>query len=140
MSHTGEMVTTEQSKAGIAGLVSSSFLCAKTPPSPSRAAVPEHHSCGHCQDSPHLVAGFACFQAEPKAFDLFSYHKGKSSSPDYTRSPSAAGTGASTNLQIKCATQHNHNQVCQGFYQLVVPPGVASTSLLGIRDNVWEDV
>lgn len=35
-SHTGGLVTTEQSREGIAGLVNSSILCAKTPPSPSR--------------------------------------------------------------------------------------------------------
>lgn len=32
VSHTGELLTMEPSREGIAGLVSSSFLCAKTPP------------------------------------------------------------------------------------------------------------
>lgn len=49
-------------------------LCQNTP-SPSKAAVPEHLSCGHCQDSPHLVAGFACHQAEPKHLICFPITK-----------------------------------------------------------------
>lgn len=97
-------------------------LCQNIPQSPSRAAVPEHCSCGYCQDSPHLVASFACHQAEPKAFNLFSSHIARSSSLDCTRSPSAAGTGASTSLQTKCAIQHNCKQMCQGLFQLAVPP------------------